>query len=131
MRRNVSPILRLSALGLLAFFALVACGQAATTATTAPSAPPAAAGAKTATVTYKSFAVSPATLTVSPGTTVTWKNDDGTTHTVTSGKPGTKTDLLDKQIAGGASTTFTFDKAGAFDFFCSFHNSMVTHVEVK
>jgi len=124
----VSPILRLGALGLIAFAALVACGQTAAPATSAPSA---AAGAKIATVTYKSFAVAPASLSVSPGTTVTWKNDDGTTHTVTSGKPGSKTDLTDKQVAGGATATFTFDKAGAFDFFCSFHNSMVTHVEVK
>ncbi len=124
----MSPIIRLVALGLIAFAALVACGQVAAPASPAASA---AAGAKTATVTYKSFAVAPASLTVSPGTTVTWKNDDGTTHTVTSGKPGSKTDLIDKQVAAGATLTFTFDKAGVFDFFCSFHNSMVTHVEVK
>jgi len=123
----MSPIVRLAGLGLVAFAALVACGQASTTASTAP----AAAGAKAATVTYKSFAVSPATLTVSPGAVITWKNEDGTTHTVTSGKPGTKTDLIDKQVPGSTTVTLTLDKAGSFDFFCSFHNSMVTHIDVK
>ncbi len=122
----MSPIVRLAALGLVAFAALIACGQASTSAS-----PSAAAGAKAATVTYKSFAVSPATLAVSPGATITWKNDDGTTHTVTAGKPGSTTGLIDKQVAAGATVTLTLDKAGAFDFFCSFHNSMVTHIDVK
>ncbi len=123
----MSPIVRLAGLGLVAFAALIACGQAATSAS--PSA--AAAGAKAASVTYKSFAVSPASLTVSPGATITWKNDDGTTHTVTAGKPGSTTGLIDKQVPAGTTVTLTLDKAGSFDFFCSFHNSMVTHIEVK
>ena len=39
---------------------------------------------KTADVSIQNFAFSPVTITITTGTTVTWTNNDGATHTVTS-----------------------------------------------
>jgi len=68
----------------------------------------------------------PDTLTVKVGTTVTWVNQDGYVHTVTSGaSPSDRTGLFDSgNINGGETFSFTFDKAGAYDYFCIPHFSL-------
>lgn len=82
-------------------------------------------------VTLKSFAFAPPELSVAMGTTVTWTNRDDVTHTVTSGKPGTKSGLFDKELSGpGTSTTFAFSTAGEFPYFCNIHQSMTGKVIV-
>lgn len=115
---------------LIAGLTFVAC---ASTAGSGSSAAPAAsaAAAKTATVTIKGFAFSPATLTVSKGTVVTFTNEDSTTHTVTSGANRTKDGKFDMQVSGSNETQITFDTAGTFAYFCSIHSSMVATVVVN
>lgn len=66
------------------------------------------------------FAFSPATLTVPVGATVTWTNHDAEPHTVAASdgsfhSPGMDTD---------ATYTYTFTKAGTFDYICSIHPMM-------
>jgi plastocyanin len=66
------------------------------------------------------FAFAPATLTVPVGATVTWTNHDAEPHTVAASdgsfhSPGMDTD---------ATYTYTFTKAGTFDYICSIHPSM-------
>ena len=72
-----------------------------------------------------------ATLTVSKGTVVTFTNEDSTTHTVTSGANRTKDGKFDTQVSGSNETQITFDTAGTFAYFCSFHSGMVATVVVN
>jgi plastocyanin len=72
------------------------------------------------------FAFNPATLTIPVGTKVTWTNKDAATHTVTS-----DTGAFDsKDIANGASFSFTFSQAGTFAYHCAIHPRMVAAVTV-
>jgi plastocyanin len=66
---------------------------------------------------------SPATFTVVVGVnnTVTFVNEDITTHTVTS-NDGTTFDS--KDIHPGSSWTFTFVKVGTFAYHCNYHTFM-------
>jgi len=68
----------------------------------------------------------PDTLTVKAGTTVTWVNQDGYIHTVTSGtSPKDLSGLFDSgNINGGGTFSFKFDKAGTYDYFCIPHFSL-------
>ena len=119
----MSPLVRLSVLALAAV--AVACGSAATPSRTAPS------GAAAATVTYEGFRVAPASVEVKAGESVAWTNKDGTTHTISAGKPGAKAGTFDLKVAGNATASVTFDKPGSFDYFCEFHISMTGKVVVK
>jgi hypothetical protein len=62
----------------------------------------------------------PATITVSAGTTITWKNNDGIAHTSTSDSGVWDTG----NMAAGASTTTTFSTAGSFPYHCTYHSNM-------
>ena len=71
------------------------------------------------------------TLTIQAGTEVTWTNQDGAPHTVTSGLPCNMTSLFRSgTMSGGAAFTFTFDQAGSFQYFCEIHPSMQATVTV-
>ena len=89
------------------------------------------------------IAYSPATLEIEVGTEVTWTNqDEGVRHTVTSGLPGDngvpgvsegkppKPDgVFDGDLPdAGESFSFTFDKAGTYEYFCRIHPSMTAEV---
>lgn len=76
----------------------------------------------------------PSPLRVKPGTSVTWKNNDSTLHTVTSGLPeqGAVGTLFDSNvIAPGKTFTYAFNKAGTFDYSCTLHPTMRGQVVVK
>lgn len=89
--------------------------------------PALAAGGKTQIVHIKNFAFAPAALTVSPGTTVTWINDDEDPHTVTANSKAFHSAALD----GGGRYSFTFAKAGDYPYFCSLHPHMTAKIVVK
>lgn len=72
------------------------------------------------TVVMSASSFSPATLTVARGTTVTWRNDSGVTHTSTSDNTGWDTgDILPR-----SSRTETFNTAGTFAYHCTYHSAM-------
>jgi plastocyanin len=96
-----------------------------------PSGAPAAGAASSGAVSIKGFAFNPALTSIAKGTTVTWTNDDGATHTVTSGVPGTPSGKFDQRVEGGKTFGFTFADAGTYDYFCNIHNSMRGTVTVK
>jgi nitrite reductase (NO-forming) len=77
----------------------------------------------------------PKEITVSPGTTVTWTNDDSTIHTVVEGSAAGaagEAPVFDSSImAPGASFEYTFDTAGEFDYFCNLHPFMTGKVTVS
>lgn len=87
------------------------------------------AGAKSgsggSSVSIKGFAFEPASLKVARGTTVIWANDDAVDHTITG--PG----FNSGQIAPGATFSYTFDKAGTYDYSCGIHPSMKGQVVVE
>jgi plastocyanin len=69
---------------------------------------------------------SPNPVEVKVGETVTWINDDSGRHTVTS-----KDGVFDSGMMGkGQSFSFTFDKAGEYQYFCEPHPNMVGTVVV-
>lgn len=79
-----------------------------------------------------SFAFSPATLTVSVGTTVTWTNMTGAPHTVTSNDGKSFDSGINTPIgAQGGTFSFTFTKAGTFAYHCQFHTFMMGTIIVK
>ena len=82
----------------------------------------------TDTVTIQNFSFSPADITVTKGTKVTWTNKDSTRHTVTEndGKNGPSAPPLDP----GKSYSFTFNQSGTFHYHCSIHPEMTGTVTV-
>jgi plastocyanin len=69
----------------------------------------------------------PSPLTIKPGTSATWTNNDSTIHTVTSGLPeqGEVGTLFDSSIMSpGKTFTHVFDKTGTFDYSCTLHPFM-------
>lgn len=76
------------------------------------------------------FALNPVTLTVKPGTRVTWTNRDGVAHTIMSDS-GSTVQYTSEQLAYGAVYTYTFDQAGTYTYHCSIHPSMKGSIVVK
>ncbi|RMI30558.1 cupredoxin domain-containing protein [Nocardia stercoris] len=77
-------------------------------------------------VVIDNFAFAPATLTVPVGTTVTWTNQDEEPHTVASSN-GT---FHSPGMGAKATYSFTFTRAGTFDYICSIHPFMHATVVV-
>ncbi|MCC5907203.1 MAG: hypothetical protein JJU13_13410 [Balneolaceae bacterium] len=64
----------------------------------------------------------PGNRTVQVGTTVTWINQSGEIHTVTSGSDGEHDELFDSgDIPPDGEFEYTFDETGAFDYYCIPH----------
>jgi len=118
-RRRIT--LLLGAVGLTALLAaalpeLTAAGAAAVTAAASP-----------ATVQIDNFAFTPAALTVTAGTTVTWKNEDDSPHRI-GDKNGTfKSAALDTDD----SFSHTFAAPGEYPYICTIHPYMVGKFIVK
>lgn len=68
-----------------------------------------------------SFGFSPATLTITAGTTVIWKNVSAVPHTVTSDDGKT---FDSGTIAAGGSFRFKFTTSGTFSYHCNYHPYM-------
>ncbi len=79
------------------------------------------------TVDVKNFTFTPTTLTVAVGAKVTWKFDDAAQHTVVASDGSFKSSALNN----GQMYTFTFAKAGTYDYICSIHQYMKGKVVVK
>ncbi len=80
---------------------------------------------KTINVSIKDFSFGEP-LTVAAGTTVVWTNEDNMAHTVTAADKSFDSGTLDP----GAGFSYTFTKAGSFDYICSLHPSMKGRVTV-
>ena len=88
---------------------------------------PSAGAANSAAVQIDNFHYSPPMLVVSPGTTVTWKNDDDSPHSVREKDGKFKSSALD------TDDTFsqTFTAPGEYEYFCSIHPYMTGKVIVR
>lgn len=72
-------------------------------------------------VNIKNFSFNPSSLKVKTGTKVTWTNNDGVSHTITS---DSGTILNSKTISPGESFSFTFADAGSVNYHCNIHPMM-------
>ena len=77
--------------------------------------------AKDAAITIKDFAFTPAKVTVTAGSVVTWTNKGGTAHTVTSNSGST---LDSGSIGPGEAYGNLFDTPGTYAYHCEIHSSM-------
>lgn len=114
----------------LAALCLSACGSSNTTPASPTPTPTGGttsvsmvSGARSLTTT----AYSPNPLTVSVGTTVTWINNDTSTHTSTADNGAFATG----SIAPGASASIKLQSAGTFAYHCAFHPGMVATITVQ
>src|SRR5690348_3046531 len=82
--------------------------------------PAAAQPAAEQTVTIDNFSFTPREITVAPGTKVTWVNHDDVPHTVV----GSKKEFGSKALDTDDRFSFTFDKPGSYEYFCSVHPMM-------
>lgn len=87
----------------------------------------AAGSADPVVVRIDNFTFGPETVTVAPGTTVTWVNGDDIPHTVVSQTKLFRSKTLDTDDR----YTFTFEAPGVYPYFCSLHPHMTGKVVVK
>lgn len=100
-----------------------------TNATAANTNTAASANTNTATsrsVTISGSAFSPATLTVTAGTTVTWTNNDSVSHTIADDDGIFTSGTLSR----GQTYSHTYSDAGTFPYHCGIHPSMTGTVVV-
>ncbi len=83
-----------------------------------PASEPVASG--TAAVSIVDMMFEPAILTITPGTTVTWTNNDGSNHIVEF--PGEKS----ARMKMGATYSKRFDQPGTYDYLCAIHGAMMS-----
>jgi plastocyanin len=74
----------------------------------------------------KQFAFQPKSLEVPVGTTVTWTNGDGASHSVTAANGSFDSGLFGQ----GGTFVQRFDQAGTIAYFCTRHGSMQGEVKV-
>jgi plastocyanin len=75
----------------------------------------------------KNFSYVPQTLTIHPGQTVEWINDDAAPHSATADDAAFDSGDLDK----GQSWSFTFVNAGKYTYYCDEHEFMKGAIVVK
>jgi|SRR5215471_1179578 len=119
MRRSVFIIL------IIAAAVAAACGSSYSNNTNTPSGTPIASGPNTVLAPNGAYlgpgnGFTPSTLTVPVGTTVTWGNNDVTTHTVTSDTGVFNSNNLN----AGNTFQFKFDNPGQYKYHCTIHSFM-------
>jgi plastocyanin len=78
-------------------------------------------------ISIDNFTFTPSVITITPGTTVTWVNNDDIPHTIVANGRAFRSKPLDTED----KFSFTFTDAGEFAYFCSLHPKMIGKVIVK
>src|SRR3954468_5747528 len=78
-------------------------------------------------IVIKDFAFSPSALTIAPGTTVTWVNEDESPHTIADNGKAFRSAALDTNDR----FSYTFGQPGEFLYHCTMHPMMVGKIVVK
>lgn len=75
---------------------------------------------------------SPTVVDIHAGDTVTWKNDDTATHTVSTGTPNLGVDgrMDSGLVSPGSAFSHTFDTVGVYGYYCLMHPWMTGTVNV-
>ena len=107
-------------IGLLVIAVLISGCTTTTTTQPAPTQTPVITTPAPVSVDIRDSTFVPGTVGISKGTTVTWTNDDGFPHTVTS------SGAFDSgNIGPGKTYSYTFNQAGTFEYSCTNHPSML------
>jgi len=85
-----------------------------------------ATGGQTKSVSIQNLAFSPANLIIAPGITITWTNNDSTTHTVTADDGSFDSGTL----SPGQSYSHTFTSTGSTSYHCNIHPMMKATIAV-
>jgi plastocyanin len=85
--------------------------------------------AKSAVIVIENFKFVPATLTVAPGTSVTWDNRDEEPHNIVNVDQPRR--FRSQAIDGGEKYTFVFDQPGTYKYICAVHPHMEGTIIVK
>jgi plastocyanin len=88
---------------------------------------PAANQAATQEVKIDNFSFGPMETKIAVGTTVTWVNRDDIPHTVVAIDKMFKSKVLDTD----EKFSYTFTKAGTYEYFCSIHPKMTAKIVVQ
>jgi len=83
-------------------------------------------GTLTNTIYMKGSVFSTSSLTIMPGTKITWVNDDNITHTVTADDGSFNSGDMNP----GSSFSYTFNMLGIYNYHCVFHAGMTGSVMV-
>jgi plastocyanin len=115
---------------LLAVTCFAACGGSSSSPSPTPQ--PAPAGSTSVTIpsgasflTTTAFGANP--LTIAAGTTISWLNNDNTTHTTSADGNAWNSG----NIAPGARFNFVFQTAGQFTYHCQIHPGMTGTIVVQ
>ena len=73
------------------------------------------------------FTFTPQEITIAPGTTLTWVNNDDIPHAVAATGNAFRSKALDTD----QTFSFTFKEPGIYDYFCSLHPHMQGKIIVK
>lgn len=84
------------------------------------------AHAATHNVSITNFSFAPQSLTIQPGDTVRWSNDDSAPHTATAVNGAFDSGFL----AVGSTFSFAFPEVGSFAYVCLFHSEMTGVINV-
>ena len=84
-------------------------------------------GAQDAEVKIDNFTFVPQRVTIKPGTTVTWVNDDDIPHAIAA----TGKEFRSKVLDTNDKYSFTFTTVGTFEYFCSLHPHMTGTIVVE
>jgi plastocyanin len=71
------------------------------------------------------YSFQPTVITVTPGTTITWTNEDSAPHNAVGD------DFDTGKLDNGDSQSITFDDLGDYAYICTFHPSMEGRVVVR
>ncbi len=100
-------------------------GSGTTPASQPTNGSPANGGGTTHEVGARDFAYNPAQLTISVGDTITWTNRGTVPHTVTEGSWNSG------YLTTGDGYSWTFHKAGTYEYGCDYHTGMLGTIIVK
>ena len=78
-------------------------------------------------VNVDNFTFNPGAITVPVNSTVTWVNKDDIPHVIASNDGSFKSKALDTD----QQYSFTFSKAGTYEYYCSIHPKMVGKIVVQ
>jgi plastocyanin len=73
----------------------------------------------------------PAQISIAPGTTVVWMNEDTAPHSVTEGTPGDANSAFDEEIPPGSYMMMKFDEPGVYAYYCRYHESNAGEITVQ
>lgn len=95
--------------------------------TAALAAPQAGREANSPLVHIDNFTFSPQEITISRGGTITWVNDDDIPHALAESNKAFRSKAMDTE----EEFSFTFNKPGTYEYFCSLHPHMQGKVIVR